>query len=453
MRLNNVIDEAHKKFDEGEYLELNSIRRGKEFIYRLQKDLILIRSLQDAFGFSLDKRNWLSSELFPVTVEVINREPAPGAQVHVGYGKMQICVVYYGICPELENFVAIVLWPKESKTSKLTYQKIYKLISEDTKKEKVIRFQKGYGLKLPNELHPFRDKDIDSISKSKAVYEWEYVPYLKDMGNTILSHKSPVNFRKVFIEDEARFTTYLNLKSTIGTLLSLRKDEITVRIPSFEDRDRIFTARISPKIFSFLRKTERSSIYYLQVSEIANDNIFPYVRDFSLAYPIDVLASLLNFLLYVIHLGLSRLRLISIRTYWDLFNLCFKKTLSFCKIPNGIGFQLWTPENVFNAFLSPFFRQIHDHIFYVPFFLYRENDEIIELYDQSLAKRKSTLTDDQQLLFNSKGKLLNLHKLNASYRVLRFLIELKKMLWWSAQHEFIFQKLTEIAKLRESRNL
>jgi len=444
MSLSIIIDKVYEKFKSEEFYEPRDLKSGRLFITRLQKDLILMRKLLDDHDLEIDKRGWLVDEIFPITVDIINREKAPGNRVYVGHGHIQICVVYYGICPELSNFVTIVLWPKESDSSRRTYKKIYDLIEQDKDRRKVILFRKKYGLFPPNELHPFWDKEIDSIDKPKAVYEWKYCPYLKEVGDTITSHKSPVNFRKIFIkEDGRRFSRYVNFKVTIGRILGIRKDEVKILIPSLFSKNRVYVTKIAPSIYP---KMEKQRTYYFLISERAEENVESYVEDFAPAEPVDVLAFLLSFSLYILHLGFFRLRVASEITFKRLFDYCVSKTTKFCRTLNA-SCKLWTPKNILISFLSPFFRMIGGNLFYVPYFLINLEDETLELFDQRLLQRKATLKVDVGLLFDKKGMLLNLKKLNPLYEQLRFFMELKKFIWWSEDHYRLYKNLLNLCMM------
>jgi len=70
-------------------------------------------------------------------------------------------------------------------------------------------------------------------------------------------------------------------------------------------------------------------------------------------------------------------------------------------------------------------------------------DETLKLFDQRLLQGKATLKGDVGLLFDKRGMLLNLKKLNPLYRQLRFFMELKKFIWWSEDHARIYKNLLE----------
>lgn len=440
MSLNTIIDEVYERFLSGEFYEPEGLKSGRLFITKLQKDLILMKEMLNDYGLEVDKRGWLADEIFPITVDIINREKTPGSKVYVGRGRTQICVVYYGICPELGNFVAVVLWPQESDSSRTTYKRIYDLIEQDKDQSKVIRFRRKYGLFPPNELHPFWDKEIVSIDKPKAVYDWRYCPYLKETGDTITSHKSPINFRKIFIEEEGRrVPVYVNFKVTIGSVLGIRKDEVKLLIPSLFSKDRIYIARITPNIYPQLKKQHT---YYFLISERAKENIESYVQECTPAYPVDILAFLISFSLYILHLGSLRLFVASEEAFKTLFDYCVFKTAKFCRTLDSSSI-LWTPKNILISFLSPFFRMIEANLFYVPYFLIDLKDEVLKLFDQRLLQKEMTLKH-VGLLFDEKGMLLPLKELNPLYEQLYFFMNLKKFIWWSGNHQRAYENLIKI---------
>lgn len=418
------------------------LKQGVHFLRKLKQDLHQLDELKKKHKVHTDKRGYVKETLFPITIDIINREEAPGKEVYVKTGTLQACVVYYGLSPELENFVTIVLWPDESKTSKQTYKKIFELITEDEERLRVIKFYKGYGHVLPNRIHPWVDRSINAARKIKWVYDWRYAPYLKEIGNTISSHKSPVNFQKIFSQDERRLPIYINLKSTVGKVLELRKNQVRVIIPSFYAPNRVYVASIHEKIYEKLKGYNKKSIYFFLIQEVVDDNVVPTISEIAPASPIEVFGSLIMFLLYTTYVGLRRLRLMNLNKYKKLYEICMHLAIKFCRY-KGIRDCFWTPEWVFAAYLSPFVKKIDDFIYFVPFFLIDANNDTINKYDQLLA---SDIHSSELPLWeiDREGFLEDRIAFVRSYERLTFLLDLKRLVWWTKKHQQVFEKIQKV---------
>jgi hypothetical protein len=411
---------------------------GFVFLRRLKQDFVNMANLLKDYGLALDKRRWLADNMFPLTINVVNREEAPGARVYVPRSATeQICVVYYGICPELENFVTITLWPGESASSKRTYQQIHSLVTSSDYESKVIAFSGNYGLALPNELHPKVDRSVEVKPRLAGVYDWEFAPYLKDFGDTITSHRSPLNFRMLFDSDSGqRKPVYCNLKTTTGTVLELRKEEAKFLIPSLREPDFSYVTRVSIDVFKTIRSNERNPSFHLLIKEKVESNITRYVIDARPSSSSDLVGSLVSYCIYLMFLAERRLRLFSYAEYKKLYELCARKAYRFYRGQMDNSTQLLTPEFVRAAYMPQATRLIKDGVYYVPAFLSRVPDEILELFDSRLAKMEQTLFD-HRLVFDERGMRIDVSEFAAEFTKLRFHIAIRQMLFWSPKHRHV----------------
>ena len=93
---------------------MNKIDYGHVFIKTLFSDLNSYDDLKKAPKFLSnileDKRGWLAIHHFPITLEIMNKERLPGKDVYISsLGKEKSLLIYYGLCPELENFMTLVI--------------------------------------------------------------------------------------------------------------------------------------------------------------------------------------------------------------------------------------------------------------------------------------------------------------------------------------------------------
>ncbi len=440
--LSDRIDDVHESLRNATRPEISGVEEGRFFLRKLITDSTRLRALIEDNDLFLDKRGWMAVDLFPVTFEILNRDLSPGDKVYVGHGRYGICVVYYGISPELENFVVTCLWPEKSGTSKLAYRKIYDIVSKDLLSSKVVRFGQDFGLEPPNLIHPYNDRTIEAIEKPKSVYEWQYVPYLTEIGNTLLSHKSPLNFQKIFLESkEGPFPVYVNVKSSVGFFREIRRDEAKVLVPSLFWSDLAYRTRITPEVFSQVKTIPEYTPYHFLVQERAEENIIPTIFRVLPATSSEVASTLLLFTMYVLFLGSRRLMILSWERFIELFRFCVKRALQFCRETDS-GMQLWTPDTFFASYLSSFFRKIGDRLFYTPHFLNKWPDSILELFDSRLVGNKRSVSDGS--LFGSDGAWLNKAVLGRQYQMLRFMIDAKRFIWWSGEHNILHQAIRNV---------
>src|SRR5918996_2237135 len=117
--LSNIVDKIYKSVENNEKFVIPHLEEGSGFVRRLAEDIKKCDNIVRSNFLDRNKIGWITNVPFPITVEVINRNPQilPGQHVHVMMGHESFVIVYYGVCLELENFITVVLWPKVSKTS------------------------------------------------------------------------------------------------------------------------------------------------------------------------------------------------------------------------------------------------------------------------------------------------------------------------------------------------
>ena len=95
-----------------EDISLKGVMRGRNFLATLRRHRSELKKLLDKFKIEMDKKGLVSGNvLVPLTISILNRkDDIPGEQTYVGVTSFRIH--YYGISPELENFVVLILWPE-----------------------------------------------------------------------------------------------------------------------------------------------------------------------------------------------------------------------------------------------------------------------------------------------------------------------------------------------------
>ena len=130
-----LIDSIYKGNERIPWRKLN--KQQAKFIGSLLKDRKKILELfsQDEVG----KKGGISGKNLPITVKILNKDDEnPAVEKYVGYDNRWL-VIYFGISPELENFVSIDMWPSESESSKDCYRKIL----SSQRKEKIVKIRRG----------------------------------------------------------------------------------------------------------------------------------------------------------------------------------------------------------------------------------------------------------------------------------------------------------------------
>jgi hypothetical protein len=263
------------------------------------------------------------------------------------------------------------------------------------------------------------------------------VPYLREIGNTLLSHKSPLNFQKIFLENDQGFMpVYVNVKSSVGLLLEVRRDEARILVPSIFSNDLPYYVGLTPEVFSQIKSAPRYTPYHFLVQERAEGNIKPTIFKVVPATSSDVASTLLLFLMYILFLGSRRLMVLSWERFAHLLTFCVKRALQFCRETHS-GLQLWTPDMFFASYVSSFFKKVGDELYYTPHFLSRLPDQILEVFDSRLVGNKNSVSDGP--LFARDGTWLNRAVLGRQYQMLRFLIDIKRFVWWSGAHSLLYE--------------
>lgn len=423
--LNNVIDDVY----EGTWIDFNELERGRIFIKKLRSDIEDFDNIIKKYNFNLDANGKLSGHsLFPITIEVLNREEAPGRDDVYAGGDYKILVVYYGICPELENFVSIILWPEQSRSSKEAYRLIYDLIKTDDKREKVFEFKNKYQIKLPNKIHPFWDREMGSINKHKFVYDWRYAPYIKEIGDSIHRFKSPLNFQKVYLDAAKNIKRYVNIKTTIGLVIKKQKNEIRIKLPFTGNVRKTYNAKIGVSVSGQLLK--KHELFHFLIFEEVDDSPTPIIHEVAEANTLDCMGHLLSYRLYQNHLENQRLYVASREEFSSLFKECLNVVKRFTKGRLDSNYHFYKEELVFEAYLSPFFRWICDELYYIPYIIKNCSDEEISLYDKTLVNfkefrwwggRACPITTD------NGTEVVGVCDHNI-YRKLKFIIEMKRFI-------------------------
>lgn len=421
--LSEIIDDVY----DGKWIDFNTLEKGRFFIRKLRDDIINLKKIIDKYRIPLTTEGRISGEsFFPLTIEVLNREEAPGRDdIYVG-GMLTVEVIYYGICPELENFVSIRLWPKYSKSSQKAYKLIYDLIKNDIHREKVLSFKEKYQLRLPNEIHPFWDREINSIPKSKYAYDWRFVPYLKEIGDTIYEKKSPLNFRKVYLDSTKNIKKYINLKTTVGTITERLGNEVRLRLPN---ATKSFTVAIDSSVLNQLSNSYENKIFHFLIFEEVDDKPNPVIHEISEATSIDCLGHLLSYKLYRTYIENRRFYLMSKEEFHSLFVECLNILKIFTKGQFDSDYRFYTEDMIFNAYLKTFFKWINNSLYFVPYAIREFLDSEIILYDETLAKFKNLRFWGGKNCIVSKDGVSKLEIVGdfEIYRKLKFIIENKNI--------------------------
>jgi hypothetical protein len=322
-------------------------------------------------GVPYDDKGIIGDRLFPVTVDIINRDTVPGNIVYTN-GIKQLCIVYYGICPELENFVTIPLWPEYSKSSKDTFMKINKIIKDDDKNEIVIKFIGNYRIILPNEIHPFLADSIDISKKEQWMYEWQFIPYLKEVGNTILRQKIPINYKQIFLNELSGdlIVKSINIKVCVGIVIAKEQKQIKIRLPflkripfsvflssiDFPEKNDYFFATLAHSVRNY-DDIKTGDIITFTLFEDLNDSDKNRIHNVEKISSLEVLAHVISFILYTKYLEIKHIKMIPISEYEELFYVCLDQISDFCSY-DDCNPNMFTPEFLLRSYLSPFFKQI-----------------------------------------------------------------------------------------------
>lgn len=414
MDLYNALDQVNN----GEPVDLSTVDQGRGFIKNCIDDRGFLAELCSGWGHDFRKGGSISGEFLPLTVNILNIDESPAKKVY--FGDSVWIVVYYGISPELENFVTVVLWPSRSQTSKATYQQVLNTISTQNH---VVTFQGKYSLTPPNEIHPSWVDKIDAVEQESSFYEWKFYPFIKVVGDDLLSRASPSNYRKVFlrnnhgdIEEE-----YVNVKSIIGLVLDKRSDQVLIKVPHLANEGRrpfwfsIYDVNINTKI-------EIGKLYYFLILQtpLTEKSLLIDMRE---AGPHDFIAHILSYQLYRRYLESRSLFVDTKEHYLHLF----KETedISFAVLGKTFGYDSRILSSSFVLqYLQPFFKNIGDAIYYIPKIISNTSDSAIESFDKLL----STLSSYNPAYQNKPNKAVVENKNWKSQNIVRFLKGMKRFL-------------------------
>lgn len=384
---------------------------------------------------------WFESHDFPITLEILNKVLTPGGEVsiHAAGGEKKDLLVYYALCPELENFVSLIVWI-DSKSSMNVWEKISNLVIEKDN-QKVLQFSKKCGILLPNKIHPSHDQDASLVTKEffESLYDWRFAHYIFDDGVSIIAHNSPLNFRRMILDEWDKKETLTEIRTTIGRLISIEKNSVEVSIPCLSGAPITRTFRINNKLKD--ESLQKNSLYYFQIFKIAGaENIEIHVKAISKASPVDIIGMFLAYSIYLLYLGNMRLKVLTAEKFEKLFNLYYDQAAKFCNRNNdeldAMNHLDW--KTVQFGFTNSFTKWIGSDLYVIPPLLNRflskfeseTKDAIIQKFDQSLLEKNHACFTD--IPYNSLGNRmftrLGKAKINRLYDYINFLINEKRFI-------------------------
>jgi len=439
--LADSIDEAYESLQNNEKFDFARISEGRAFIGKLISDFSIQNSLLIKYNLEQDKRGWLKNTPFPITIEILNRHETPGEEVHIRKGYMGFIVVYYGICPELENFVSITLWP-QSNTSKIAYKKIYTMVKNDIENKDVMKFNQNYGLQLPNSVRPYNDLKLDTVPKPSHAYDWKLVPYLKEGGDSIKAHVSPLNFKKVYLDQIRHITSYVDVKTIIGRIVSINDKFVEILIPTLFGEWLSYRAKVSMEITDLTKNFGVGSLNNFLIMRQSSDNVDTVIKDIYPAGPVDLIAHLLAYILYSFRINFNSLRLISLEEYERLYQRCVSLTMKFCRREQGQSSPMINSKMVFEGYLSPYFRIIDNYIYAIPCNQYYLSNKILKMYDDYLLTNTDFMGSGPRLIFDEDGMMIKPQTHRRIFKFIRFFNEFNRLLKNNESRKYITAKLS-----------
>lgn len=423
---------------------LEDIDQGHSFFKHWIKDRQNFQKLKansDFHGHITDSNwGWLENHTFPITLEILNKVLTPGGEVAIRSfgGEKRDLLVYHAICPELENFISLIVWV-DTKSSMNAWMQISDLVAKKDD-QRVLQFSHKYGILLPNRIHPSHDQESTLVSKDfyKSLYDWRFTPYLFDDAKTIVSHNSPLNFRRIVLNEWDENTSLAEIRTTIGRLIQIKKNSIEVLIPSLVGKplNRIFL--IDEKL---KEKLQENSLYYFQIFKVAgSENMETHVRNISDASSVDIVGMFLAYSTYLLHLGNKRLNVLTAGKFEKLFKLFYNQSARFCERNNGeldaMNHLDW--KTIQFGFTDSFTKWIETDLYVVPALLRRflskfeseTEDAIIQKFDESLSSENHACFTD--IPYNSQDNRmfsrLEKGKINKMYDYINFLINEKRFI-------------------------
>lgn len=472
MNLDDAIDTIYADFEEVGYdrqkLEnvMKEIHEGHAFIKSLYRDLNFLDSMKKDKKFNdyitEDGRGWLTSHRFPITLEILNREKVPGEEVAIKQmgGKKSPVVVYYALCPELENFVSLINWIN-SKSSLNSYKQILELIKSN-QTDKVLQFSDKCGIRLPNEIHPGHDRDAKMITKEtfESLYDWKFAHYLFDDGMAALSHNSPVNYRKLYLDEYEMEKSIVDIRTTIGRITSIVSNKIKVSVPCLFGKPYDVEFFIHGKLPR--EQISLGQLYFLQIfNKTTTENIVKEIRKIEPASTYDLLGMFLAISCYLLYLGTSRLKILNDVFYEKLFIHYYRQISRFCF---GHEDELESIQNsnyklIQLGYTSAFTKWIGRDLHYLPPMLRqflasltdpRLRDYIMLEFDKSLSEGKFKCFD--RVPYDERGmrmfSSIQLAQFNKVYSYVYFLLEEKKFLLGMNKGAFYHKREEEFVMIK-----
>lgn len=393
------------------------------------------------------KKGWFDDHDFPITLEILNRVLTPGGEViiHSFGGEKRDLLVYHALCPELENFVTLIVWI-DTQSSMNAWKQISELVSEKDN-QKVLQFSNKCGILLPNRIHPSHDQESSLVTKEfyEALYDWRIAHYLFDDGKSIIAHNSPLNYRRIILDEWNKKEVIAEMRTTIGRLIAIKKTSIDVSIPCIFGPPITRTFHRAETLKDELLK--ENSLYNFQIFKIAgSENMETHVRSISETSSVDIVGMFLSYSAYLLHLGNMRLKILDPQKFEKLFNLYYDQSARFCNRNNDeldtMNHLDW--KTIQFGFTSSFTKWIGSELYVVPPILRRflskfdseTNDTIIKKFDESLASKNHACFSD--IPYNSLGNRMfsraEKAKINKFYDYTNFLINEKKFILKIHQH-------------------
>lgn len=258
-----------EELDKIQWKDLN--KHQKYFVRNLIKEKrILLRQ----FKSNLGKRGGISCKNgLPITIKILNvnlnnkPDKRPALKKHTILGD-QWLVLYFGISPELENFVSLVLWPK-SNSSKKCFTNIREILEYPNK---ALKLEGAYHIRPPNEIHPQHVKKIEIKSDGQLFYNWQYFPFIKDVGDSLLYRKPSINYKKVLLRNSENISEeeYMCIRVTVGSILDINGREIKVKLPFLNTSYRPLYFYLRPNITG--ESINKGDIYSFLLIEKAGES-------------------------------------------------------------------------------------------------------------------------------------------------------------------------------------
>lgn len=281
-----LIDQIYKGNDDISWNKLSDYQNA--FIRNLIKDLHQVRNL---FKNDLGQKGGLNGKELPISIKIINKnDESPAQETFTGFDNRWV-VVYFGISPELENFVSIAMWPAQSKSSK----KLYKEIHDNLKElRKTINLEGSYYLYPPNEIRPQRVNSITAMKDEDKYYDWPHFPFLKDTGDTLEGPISAINYNRVLLRNEKHelYEDYVTLRVVIASVIEIRGNQVKVKMPFFKKRPHAFIFNINSNT-----NLEKDNLYYFLLIYKAGERT-PYVYLYRKINKMGALAHTISWELY-----------------------------------------------------------------------------------------------------------------------------------------------------------